>query len=164
MDADAAVRAQLLYLLDGGNAHLSFDEAVEAFPLDQVNAYPPNVPYTAWHVVEHMRICQWDILEYIRNPAHISPAWPEGTWPARDEMAGEAKWAKTLAGFRDDLQALRRMAEDETTDLYTGLPHAPQHNILREILVVADHNAYHIGELAVLRQVMGSWPAGRVGV
>ena len=162
MDSENAVRDQLLYLLNGGNAHLSFDEAVERFPLDQINAFPPNVSYTPWHIVEHMRLCQWDILEYIRDPKYVSPPWPEGYWPARDETVDQARWEEILAGFRTDLQALKAMVEDAATNLYSGLSHAPQHNILREILIVADHNAYHIGELAVLRQVMGAWAPGRV--
>ena len=163
MDCDKAVRDQLLDLLNGGNAHMSFDEAVERFPLDQINLFPSNVSYTPWHIVEHMRRCQWDILEYIRDPNYVSPPWPDEYWPKPDEQADQARWEQTLNDFRADLQAFKRMVTDESTDLYAGLPHAPQHNILREVLVLADHNAYHIGELAVLRQVMGAWPSNRVG-
>jgi hypothetical protein len=161
VDPDQAVRDQLLYLLNGGNAHMSFDEVVERFPLDQINAFAPNTPYTPWHIVEHMRLCQLDILDYIRDPNYVEPPFPEGVWPARDEQADQDRWEGTLAGFRNDLQAFKHMVQDEGTDLYAGLPHAPQHNILREILVAADHNAYHIGELGALRQVMGNWPEGR---
>ena len=164
MNTDQTVRYQLLYLLNGGNAHMSFDDAAARLSLDQLNAFPPNVPYRLWHVIEHIRICQWDILEFTRNPAHVSPSFPDGLWPDRGEMADQARWDRVLAEFRADLDALKAMIEDESADLYSDLPHAAGYNILREILVVADHNAYHLGELAVLRQVMAAWPAGRIGV
>lgn len=161
MSADQIVREQLLALLRGGNAHLGFDDAVADFPMDQINAEPPNVPYTPWHLLEHLRLAQWDILEFIRNPDHVSPGWPEGYWPARDEQTDQARWQKTIGDFRADLKALQDLVADPQTALYAELPHAPGYNILREILVVADHNAYHIGEFAILRQVMSTWPAGR---
>lgn len=161
MSADKIVREQLLALLRGGNAHLSFDQAVADFPMDQINTEPPNVPYTPWHLLEHLRLAQWDILEFIRNPDHISPSWPEGYWPTRDERADEIRWQKTIGYFQTDLKALQDLVADQQTDLYAELPHAPGYNILREILVVADHNAYHIGEFAILRQVMSTWPADR---
>ncbi|RIK43436.1 MAG: ABC transporter [Chloroflexi bacterium] len=162
MQSDQAVRKQLLFLLDGGGAHMSFDEAVADFPLAHINSRPAHVPYTFWHLLEHLRIAQWDILEFIRNQAHVSPPWPEGYWPPPAAQADAAQWQQTLAAFRADLQTLRQLAEDPSTDLYSDLPHAAGYNILREILLVADHNAYHIGELAILRQVMGLWPLERV--
>jgi hypothetical protein len=161
MKSDEAVQKQLLFLLDGGGAHMSIDEVVADFPLDQINTRPVNVPYTFWHLLEHLRITQWDILEFVRNPAHVSPEWPEGCWPPVDAQADAAQWQQTLGSFRTDLHALRQMVEDASTDLYRDLPHAAGYNILREVLLVADHNAYHIGELAVLRQVMGLWPPER---
>lgn len=161
MQSDGAVRKQLLFLLDGGGAHMSFDEAVADFPLDHINARPVNVPYTFWHLLEHLRITQWDILEFVRNPAHVSPEWPAGYWPPVDAQADVAQWQQTLDSFRTDLHALRQMVEESSTDFYGDLPHAAGYNILREILLVADHNAYHIGELAILRQVMGLWSPER---
>lgn len=158
MDPDKLVREQLLFLLGGGNAHMSFDQAVAEFPLEYINSPPPNVPYTPWHLLEHMRIAQWDILEFIRNPAYISPEWPEGYWPPQDELADEIRWEQTLRDFRADLRALQEMVEDPDIDLFAPLPHAQDYTVLREILVVADHNAYHIGEFAILRQVMETWP------
>jgi hypothetical protein len=159
MSTDHVVRAQLLALLRGGQAYMPFDQAVADFPLAQINRYPPHVPYTPWQLLEHLRIAQWDILEFIRNPAHISPPWPAGYWPARDAQADARAWARTIAAFQADLRALQAVVADPRTDLYAPLPHAPDYTILREILVVADHNAYHIGEFAILRQVMGTWPA-----
>jgi len=158
MNKDEIVREQLLSLLQGGNAHMSFDQAVADFPLDEVNTHPPNVPYTPWRLLEHMRIAQWDILEFIRNPNHVSPEWPEGYWPAPDEQADESQWKETINRFQADLQALQEIVKDPDTDLYAPLPHGEKYNILREILIVADHNAYHIGEFALLRQVMDTWP------
>ena len=157
MYADQAVRDQLLALLRGGNAHMSLDQAVENYPPEFMNTPAPDVGYTSWHILEHIRIAQWDILEFIRNPDYTSPSWPEGYWPAREERADRERWEATLEAIRDDNLDLQRLVAAPDTDLYADLPHAPGYNILREILVVADHNAYHIGEFAILRQVMGTW-------
>lgn len=163
MIAEQVIREQLLALLRGGNAHLDFDEAVADFPAEHINSKAPHVPYTPWHLLEHMRIAQWDILEFIRNPAHLSPDWPEGYWPAQAEQADLARWQTTLKAFRADHQALQDLVKDAQTDLSAPLPHAPGYTIFREILLVADHNAYHLGEFAILRQVMATWPANRRG-
>ena len=157
MSTDHVLREQLLALLRGGHAHMSFDEAVAGFPLTHINTYPPHVPYTPWHLLEHLRIAQWDILEFIRNPAHVSPPWPEGYWPPRESRADADAWAGTIAAFQADLRALQELIADPGTDLAAPLPHAHEYSILREILVVADHNAYHIGEFAILRQIMETW-------
>ena len=161
MDGDKALRDELLHLLRGGNAHMSFDEAVTDFPMTAINQRPPNVPYTPWHLLEHMRIAQWDILDFMRNPDYRELKWPDDHWPASDAMADEAAWEQTLATFRADLQAVEEIADDPQTDLYARIPHGTGQIILREILLVADHNAHHIGEFAILRQVMGTWPASR---
>ena len=136
---------------------MGFDNAVKEFPMEHINTRPPNVPYTPWHLLEHIRLAQWDILEFTRDPDHVSPPWPEGYWPSPDEEADAAMWQKTLQDFRADLASLQEMVEDPNTDLESDLPHAPGYTVLREILLVADHNAYHIGEFAILRQVMGTW-------
>jgi hypothetical protein len=136
---------------------MSFDQAVADFPIERINSLPPNVSYTPWHLLEHIRIAQWDILEFTRDPDHVSPRWPEGYWPSPDEQADEVKWETTISDFRADLRALQDMVEDSSTDLYAPLGHATDYTVLREILLVADHNAYHIGEFAVLRQVMDTW-------
>lgn len=157
MKPDNVVREQLLALLQGRQAHMSFDDAVRDFPLEHINTRPPNVTYTPWHLLEHLRIAQWDILEFIRNPNHVSPAWPDGYWPDEAYEADEDQWQETIAAFRSDQSSLEEMVKDSEIDLYADLPHAAGYNILREILVVADHNAYHIGELGILRQVMAAW-------
>ena len=158
MKKDKIVRQQLLALLRGGNAYMPFDWVVANFPIERINERAPNVPYSAWELLEHVRISQWDILQFIRDPDHVSPIFPVGYWPLPGTMANEREWQQTLDAFQADWQALIEMIEDPNTDLYSDLPHAAGYNILQQLLVVADHNAYHIGELGILRQVMGSWP------
>ncbi len=160
MSADTILRQQLLDLLRGGQAHMSLDHAVADFPEMYFNARPPNVTYTFWHLIEHLRFAQWDILDYMRNPDYQWPSWPADYWPAPDAQADETQWNETLSRFRDDLRALEVMVENPAIDLGAPLPYAPQHTYLRELLLVADHNAYHVGEFAILRQVMGLWPPG----
>jgi hypothetical protein len=159
MDADTLLREELLAVLRGGNAYMPFDRQVADFPEADMNTCPPNVPYTPWHLLEHIRIGQNDILEFIRDPKYVSPEWPKGYWPASSEKADRARWDETLRGFRTDMADLEAMVKDPATDLTAPIPHAPTYTILREILLVADHNAHHLGEFAILRQVMGTWPA-----
>lgn len=158
MSNDQVVREQLLALLRGGQASMPFDQAVKDFPLEEINTRPPKVPYSPWHLLEHMRLAQWDILDFIRNPEYVWPNWPEDYWPPRDAEADEARWQETIRQFQADLEALQAIVADPDTDLYAALPHGAKYNVLREILVVADHNAHHLGEFAILRQVMGTWP------
>ena len=158
MRTDRVMRSELLALLQGGNAHMDFEEVVAEFPEEFINATPPNTPYSFWHFVEHLRIAQWDILEFVRNPQHVSPEYPTGYRPAPTRKTDLKGWMKSCQGFRDDLKALQEMVMDESLDLLAPIPHAPGYNIFREIIVAADHNAYHIGELAIMRQVMDIWP------
>ena len=157
MESDKVVREQLLFLLRGGNAHMNFDQAVTDFPIQNINTKPPNISYTPWYLLEHLRIAQWDILEFIRDPKHVSPTWPEGYWPPENQVADQAKWEKTISDFHTDMEMLQDIVVDQHVDLYAPISHAPDYTILREILLVADHNAYHIGEFAILRQVMDNW-------
>ena len=158
MNPDDVVREQVLQLLKGGNAHLPFDKLIDEFPPEAIDELPPNVPYSPWRLLEHIRIVQRDILEFIRNPDHVSPKWPEGYWPPSGEQAGQARWQETVQALRSDMEDLQAIVQDPTTGLYADLPHAA-HTILREMLVVADHNSLHLGESAILRQVMGTWPS-----
>jgi hypothetical protein len=150
-------REQLLQLLRGGNAHYGFDDAIKAFPTEFINSRPPNVTYTPWHLVEHLRISQWDILEFVRDPDHVSPKWPDGYWPAIDVEADENQWLASVDSFKADLEEVMGIVKDPDIDLLMEIPHAPGYTYLREVLLVADHNAYHIGEFAILRQVMETW-------
>jgi hypothetical protein len=157
MSADDVVREQVLKLLRGGNAHLTLDQIVEGYPSEAINELPPNVPYSPWHLLEHIRIAQRDILEFIRDPDHVSPKWPEGYWPPEGERADQARWQDTIQSLHSDMQELQAMVQDPNTDLYADLPHAEGYTVLREMLLVADHNSHHLGEFAILRQVMGTW-------
>jgi hypothetical protein len=161
MPATDILRQQLLELIDGRGAHLPFDEAVKAFPDDAINRRPPNVSYTPWHLLEHIRTTQWDIVDYIRNREYLAPNWPEEYWPARDATATPTQFAGTVAAFRADRTALHELVADPATDLLATIPGTPGHTILREVRVTGAHNAYHIGEFAILRAIMGTWPAGR---
>ena len=160
MNNDKTVRDHLIALLDGGNAHMSFNDVVANFPLDKINTNPPNVPYTPWHILEHLRITQWDILDFMRNPDYKEMAWPAQYWPAQDAMTDAAGWARTIADFNADFEAICAIATAPQIDLYARIPWGDGQIILREILLVADHNSHHIGEFAILRQVMGTWPPG----
>ena len=161
MDGLAVLRAQLLAQLRGGQAHMGFEDVVANFPLELINTRPPHVPYTPWHLVEHIRISQWDILEFVRNPDHVSPEWPTGYWPDPASRATPAQWKQTLSAFRQDMRDVEALASDLSIDLFSIIPHGTGQTILREILLVADHNAYHIGELGILRQVMQAWTDAR---
>lgn len=161
MPSDQVLREQLLGLLRGGQAYSPFDHAVSDFPMAHINTRPTNLDYSFWFLLEHIRFAQWDILDYIRNPNYVWRKWPEDYWPRSGEQADEAKWRKTISDFHADIQALEAIVRDPAIDLTAPLPHAPQHTYLREILLVADHNAYHLGEFGILRQVMGLWPSGK---
>lgn len=158
MTNDEVVRQQLIALLRGGNAHLNFERAVSQFPFDYINRKASPISYSPWELLEHMRICQWDILEFIRKPQYKSPPWPKGYWPAKGEFADEKDWQRTLNEFRRDLLSVEKLVNDPSTNLYQPIPHATDFNIFREILLIADHNAYHLGELVVLRKVLSIWP------
>ena len=158
---DDALRHQLTELLDGAGAHMSFDEAVADFPDEAINLQPPNVDYTPWHLLEHLRLTQADILDYVINPAYVEPHWPADYWPDRDARATRTVFDATIDAFRDDLAALRALVAEPDRDLFAVIPGTPGHTLLREARIDADHNAYHIGEFAILRQVMGTWPPGR---
>ena len=154
---EAVIREQLLYLLRGGNAHMPLNEAVAGFPPDDYNTKPPNVPYTFWHLLEHIRIAQWDILEFVMKPDHVSPDWPSGYWPNVDDNADIDMWEATLGQIRADTKAVENLIINPPFPLTESIPHAPDYTIFREVLVVSDHNAYHTGEFAILRGVLGLW-------
>ncbi|MCB8982530.1 MAG: DinB family protein [Ardenticatenaceae bacterium] len=156
--ADDELREQLVNLLVKRQAHMTFEDAVANFPEAWINGRAPAVPYTFWHLLEHLRISQYDILDYIRNPAYEELDFPDDLWPAREAETDRAGWQATIDQFLADRQALVDIVRDPATDLLAQIPHGWEgHNVLREILVVADHNAYHVGELGILRQVVGCW-------
>ena len=153
-DRDAALREHLLYLLRGGGAHVKFEEALRDFPAELFNARGAGVPYTPWQLLEHMRIAQWDILEFSRSAAHVSPEWPEGYWPDKAKEAGPEDWRRSVEAFGADLREMEALVEDPAADLHAAIPHGEGQTLLREALLVADHNAYHLGALVTLRRAL----------
>jgi DinB superfamily len=158
MDQHKLLREHLLYLLQGGGAHLHFDAAIAHLPIELRGAKPDGVPHSPWRLLEHMRIAQWDILEFSRNPHHVSPSFPDGYWPNGDAPPDDSAWKRSAAAFRADLQAMCDLVADEATDLFAPIPHGQGQTILREALLVAHHNAYHLGQFIIVRRALGAWP------
>jgi hypothetical protein len=158
-DKDAALRQQLTELIKGGNAHLDFKKTIEDFPAELRGKRPKGAPHSPWELLEHMRIAQWDILEFSRNPDYKSPDWPSGYWPAKPEPPDAKAWDRAVRGFCQDLEAMCALIDDANTDLYAPIPHGTGQTILREALLVADHNSYHLGQLVLVRRLLGAWTA-----
>jgi hypothetical protein len=157
MNTEQALRDHLLYLLRGGGAHLDFEKAIANLPAAVRGAKAAGTPHTPWRLLEHMRIAQWDILEFSRNPKHVSPEFPEGYWPRGDAPPDETAWDRSVAAFRADLRAMQDLVANPATDLFAPIPLGQGQTILREALLVADHNAYHLGQLVLLRRLLGAW-------
>lgn len=158
-DATAAVRKQLVALLTGSQAHQSFDDAIKNLPADLRGVKPDNLPYSIWQLVDHIRIAQEDILEFSRDPGYESPSWPDGYWPTEDAPADEAAWDNSIAQIRADRDAFVALLNDPERDLYEPFAHGDGQNLLREALLIADHTAYHVGEVILLRRLLNAWPA-----
>jgi hypothetical protein len=154
-----SLRAHIVNLLSGKGAHVDFDAALSEFPAELRGAQLASAPHTAWQLLEHMRIAQWDILEFSRDPKHVSPNWPEGYWPETPAPQNDGAWDKSLRQFQADLDAMRQLVADPGHDLLARIPHGQGQTLLREALVLADHNAYHLGQLVFLRKMLGSWQA-----
>jgi hypothetical protein len=157
MDPVQTLRDQLVKILEGRGAHADFDQAVANFPAALRGVRPHGAPHSAWELLEHLRIAQWDMLEFSRNPQHVSPDWPSGYWPEKPEPPDAHAWEKTIAAFRVDNEAMRKLVASTASDLFTPFSHGEGQSLLREALQMADHNAYHIGELVFLRRVLGTW-------
>jgi len=157
MKHDNALREHVLYLLDGEGAHAGFEKTVKAMPFELQGKRPANLPHSPWELLEHMRIAQWDILEYTRDAAHASPKFPDGYWPKDPAPPDERAWHKSVQEFRADLKAMAAIVADESNDLLAPIPHTEGKSILREALVLADHNSYHLGQLVLVRRLLGAW-------
>jgi DinB superfamily len=157
-DQQAPLRKHLAYLLGGGGAHVDFDTAVAKFPEALRGTMPSGSPHTAWRLIEHMRIAQRDILEFSRNPKYVSPEFPDGYWPRSDAPPAANSWAQSVKAFRRDLKEMLALVADPATDLFARIAHGNGQTLLREALLVADHNAYHLGELIMVRRLLGAWP------
>lgn len=158
--SDKELRNQLTRMLTVRQAHMDFEDAVAGFPMEHINTRPPGCDYSFWHLLEHLRICQKDIVDYIKSDTYRWPNFPDDYWPAKSAVTDQAGWQRTVAAFFADRQELVDVVNDPNVDLFAPLPNSGEHrhNILREINIIACHNAYHIGELAILRGVMELWP------
>jgi hypothetical protein len=152
-----ALREHLLYLLRGGGAHLDFEKAVAGLPPELRGVRPAGLPHSPWRLLEHLRLAQWDILEFCRNPRHVSPPFPEGYWREGDAPPDAGAWDRSVNAFRSDLRSVEALVADPASDLFARLPHGEGQTLLREALLVADHNAYHLGQLVVVRRLLGAW-------
>jgi hypothetical protein len=155
MNNDKALREQLARLLDWDSAHARFDDAVKDFPVELRGTRPAGGPHSPWELLEHLRIALWDILEFSRDAAHVSPEFPSGYWPASEAPPSTTAWDESVAAYRRDLKAMAELAADESVDLYARIPHGDGHTVLREIVVAVDHNAYHVGQLMMVRRILG---------
>jgi DinB superfamily len=156
--ADGALRAQVVDLLRRGNAHIPFEDAVADWPPELRGVKPAGQPFTAWRLLEHIRVAQWDIVEFTKSARHQSPPWPEGYWPAADAPPDAQAWERSLAQITSDRRELERIVTNPATDLHAPIRHGSGQTVLREALVLADHNAYHLGQLVLLRRLLGAWP------
>ena len=154
MSRNQILREHVLELLRGGGAHTGPDEVIRTLPAHLRGRSAPGSPHTPWRLLEHMRIAQWDILEFSRNPAHVSPAFPGGYWPAGDAPPDEAAWEASALAFRSDRMAMEELVS-KAEDLLAPLPHGTGQSLLREALLVADHNAYHLGQFVLIRRILG---------
>jgi len=152
---DKFLRDHLLEVLQGGSAHANFDAAMGDWPVQLAGVKVANFPHTAWMLLEHMRLAQWDILEFSRNSKHVSEKWPEGYWPASDAPRNEKVWRASMAAFKKDLRTMEQLVASRKIDLFARIPWGDGQTILREALLVADHNAYHLGQLVMLRKSIG---------
>lgn len=157
MTENENLRAHLGRLLDWQDAHASFDAAVQGMPAAMQGVRPAGLPYSAWELLEHLRFTQWDILEFCRNPAYAEPSWPADYWPSSSTPPRAESWDESAATFRADREALKQLAADSTLDLFAQIPHGTGQTYLRELLLVADHNAYHVGQLVAVRKLLGAW-------
>ena len=157
MSADRALREHLVSLLAGSHAHVNFEDAIKGLPVALRGKRPKDGEHSPWEIVEHLRIAQWDILEFSRNAKHKSPEWPVGYWPGKAAPPDVRAWDRSVRAFRKDLKAMSNLVAAESTDLFRKIPHGDGQTILREALLTADHNAYHIGELVLVRRLLGAW-------
>ncbi len=158
---DQLLREHLIGLLDWHDAHANFETILANWPPELRGVKPEGCPHTAWQLLEHLRICQWDILEFSRDSNHSSPDFPSGYWPPSAAPPSNTAWDDSITHFRRDLEETKRLLEDPSVDLFAPIAHGQGQTVLREALLVADHNSYHLGQLVLLRRLLGNWPADR---
>jgi hypothetical protein len=155
---DSDLRAQLIEFLKGGHAHVTFEQAVDAFPRDLIGTRPASLPHSGWELLEHMRITQNDILRFSQSADYVSPKWPEGYWPSSPGPERPEQWDESVKSFRADRAALQKMVLDRTQDLHKPFPWGDGQTLFREVLLVADHTSYHLGQMILVRRALGAWP------
>jgi uncharacterized damage-inducible protein DinB len=160
---EKALRDQLREALDWGQAHIDWKSALEAVPPEARGKKPAGAPHSLWELLEHTRIAQRDILEFSRNPKQVSPDFPAGYWPKMGATRSNAAWEKSATDFFSDMDALGKLVDDPHTDLFSTIPHGSGQTILREVLLVADHNSYHLGQFVLVRRLLGCWKDGLSG-
>lgn len=152
---DQELRQQLGAMLTKPNAHLTFDQAVSDFPSEHYGTSVNGHVHTAWQLLEHLRIAQWDIMEFSRDPEHVSPPFPEGYWPKEIAPADDDAWKRSTGLFKSDLRQMCELISDKTNDLFAKIPHGDGQTLLREALVLAKHNSYHVGQLVMIKKSLG---------
>ncbi len=157
VNPDRALRQELAAHLEKSHAHVSLKPALAGVPAEIRGAKPASAPHTLWQILEHLRIAQWDILEFSRDAKHASPDWPSGYWPATDAPPNDREWEKSVHAFEHELNEMRKLVLDPKTDLFARIPHGTGQTILREALLLVDHNAYHIGQFVIVRRLLGAW-------
>ena len=157
LNPERSLRQHLVDLLKGGNAHAGFDDVVAGIPPQLRGQKPPGLPHSPWMLLEHLRLAQWDILEFSRNRKHVSPKWPEGYWPKKESPPNAGAWNKSVQQFRRDLKAMQSLITNPKSNLFARIPWGDGQTILREALLVADHNAYHVAQLVDVRRMLGAW-------
>ncbi|MCC9167926.1 DinB family protein [Pontibacter harenae] len=157
MEHDQQLRNQLVKLMQGGQAFTPLDELLDGISAEDAGKKVPELPYTLWKLIEHLRIALYDILEFSRNPSYESPAWPEGYWPTEDVPSNQAALHASINSIKEGLAAMVQLVQDQNNDLFEPFAHGSGQNLLREAMLVAEHNAYHLGEILVLRRLLGIW-------
>jgi uncharacterized damage-inducible protein DinB len=157
MKDTVALRQQVVDLLTAKNAHADLEAAIAKLPPKLRGAKPKGFPHSAWQLLEHIRIANWDILEFSKNAKHASPPWPEGYWPKTEAPPNAAAWDKSVRQVRASMKGMIRLVRSKKTDLFAPIPHGTGQTVLREALLIADHNAYHVGQIVLLRRLLGAW-------
>lgn len=155
---DRALREQLHELIFSGNAHADIDTVLADFPIEQTGKKPAGTPYTAWQLLEHLRLTVHDLLEFSTNSEYLAPKWPEDYWPATEAPQNQGEWETSVKAFKADCKAIAKLATDPASNLYAQIPWGQGQTLLREILLAADHNSYHLGQMVLLRKQLGAWP------
>lgn len=157
METEKRLRQQLAKFLDWHEAHADFAAAVDDFPAELRGRVPPGLPHSAWQLLEHIRIALGDIVEFCRDTRHKSPPWPDGYWPKAPAPPSEQAWDQSVANVRSSIDTMRKLIDDPKHDLFAPLPGGSGQTLLREVLLAADHNAYHLGQLMLVRKALGAW-------